>query len=102
MASITIHVGPIHIAIGSSDILRSIDELKGLIMTTLADLPSQLASVNAQIAKAKDEIIARVAALEAALANVALPIEAEEALAALKGSAQSLDDLNPDAPPPVA
>jgi hypothetical protein len=102
MASLTIHVGPIHIAIGSSDILKSIDELKGLIMTTLADLPGQLAFINAQLAKARDEIIAKIADLEDALKNITLPPEAEEALTALKGSAQGLDDLNVDAPPPVA
>lgn len=73
--------------------------LIGEIMTQVNELAMQLEAVNAQLTKAKDEIVAQVAALQEALQNVALPEAAETALAALTATAQALDDLNPDAQP---
>ena len=60
------------------------------------ELAGALAEVQTQLDKAKAEIVAKVAALEAALNDVTLPADAEAALASLKASAQALDDLNPD------
>lgn len=70
------------------------------VMTAISELPAQLAAINAQVQKSKAEIITRVAALEAALlASGELSADAEAELEALKASVQSVDDLNPDAPP---
>ncbi|MEQ1743219.1 MAG: hypothetical protein ABL869_12085 [Candidatus Nitrotoga sp.] len=69
------------------------------IMTQVNDLAAKLEQVNAQLAKAQSEIVAQVAALQTALENVALPADAETALAALATTAQALDDLNPDSEP---
>lgn len=68
-------------------------------MTQVNDLAAKLEQVNAQLAKAQSEIVAQVAALQTALENVALPADAETALAALATTAQALDDLNPDSEP---
>lgn len=65
----------------------------------VSEVAAQLTSLGEQLTKAKDEILAKIAALEAALGDVDLPEEAEAALLALKDKAQSLDDVVPDAPP---
>lgn len=70
-------------------------------MTQVNDLATQLQNINAQLNKAKEEIVNRVAELQTALQNVQLPADAEAALASLAVAAQALDDLNPD-PEPVA
>ena len=76
-------------------------ELKlGDIMTQVNDLAAKIEAVNAQLEKAKNEIINHINALQDALANVELPADAEVALNNLMGAAQALDDLNPDAPAP--
>lgn len=63
-----------------------------------AALAQELAAVKAQLDKAKAEIVTKIDALETAIANggVTTP-EVDAALADLKGTAQALDDLNPDA-----
>jgi uncharacterized protein YPO0396 len=71
-------------------------------MTTVNELAAKLEAVNAQLTKASQEIVAQVAALEAALANTVLTAEAETALENLSNLATLLDDLNPDAELPVA
>ena len=71
-------------------------------MTTVNELAAKLEAVNAQLTKASQEIVAQVAALEAALSNTVLTAEAETALENLSNLATLLDDLNPDAEPPVA
>lgn len=70
------------------------------IMAKVNELAAQLTVVKEQVTKAKNEVIKRIADLEAALANVDLPPDAEAALTALKAEVQAVDDLNPDAPPP--
>jgi hypothetical protein len=69
-------------------------------MAKVNELAAQLTVVKEQVTKAKNEVIKRIADLEAALANVDLPPDAEAALTALKAEVQAVDDLNPDAPPP--
>jgi len=70
--------------------------LIGEIMTKVNDLAAKIEQVNAQLHKAKDEIINEVTVLKDALQNVELPAAAEDALNNLAAIAQALDDLNPD------
>jgi hypothetical protein len=67
-------------------------------MTTLTDLTTALRSIDAQLAKAQTEILNRIQALQAALSDVELPPEAEQALLELQTQAQALDDIVPDQP----
>lgn len=61
----------------------------------LSDIAGEVKAVSDQLAKAQAEIVAKITDLETALANVELPPEAVEAIAALKTSAQGLDDIVP-------
>lgn len=69
------------------------------IMTTQAQLAAQLTALAAQADKAKAEILAKFADLQAAIdaAGNTTP-EVDAALAALATSIQATDDLVPDAP----
>lgn len=71
----------------------TIDSIKDAIMTATQDAVDAL---TAQLGKAKDEILAEVAALEAQVAAGEAPD-----LTALKAVVQSLDDLNADAEEPA-
>lgn len=68
----------------------TIDSIKDAIMSASQDAVD---AVVAQLTKARDEIVAEVANLEAQVAAGQAPD-----LTALKAIAQSLDDLNADAP----
>lgn len=69
-------------------------------MSTQAELAAELRAVVEQNEKAHAEVVAKIADLEAALANAGNTTpEVDEALAALKASVQKDDDLNPDAVP---
>lgn len=71
------------------------------IMASQAELAQQLRDVTAQNEKARVEILAKIAALEEALANAGQTTpEVDEALANLKASVQTDDDIVPDAPTP--
>lgn len=59
----------------------------------MSDAQDAVDAVSAQLGKAKDEIVAEIAALEAQVANGEAPD-----LTALKAAAQALDDVVPDAP----
>jgi hypothetical protein len=106
MAHISVHIGPIHIAIGSADILQSITELKDLIMATAAELTASLDAATAQITKIGTEtttLLQKIADLEAAIAaGFTTTPEIDAALAALKAQVQVGDDLVVDAPPASA
>jgi len=65
----------------------------------LSELPAAIAGVSAQLTKAQDEILAKIAAMEDALIDVELPEEAIVAINALRTDAQALDDIVPDAIP---
>lgn len=65
----------------------------------LNELSATLSAIAAQMEKAKAEIVAKIAELQAALSDVPLPADATVALAALSAIAQTLDDIVPDAPP---
>jgi hypothetical protein len=78
------------------------ENLERRIEMKLEELSAQLLSVSSQMAKAKDEILTRIAELEAAVGNAGeLPPEVVDAVNAVIGAAQQLDDIVPDAPPPV-
>jgi hypothetical protein len=62
----------------------------------LSELSGLLNDVLAQLAKAKAEILDKIESLETALADVELPQDAQDALAALVAKAQALDDVVPD------
>jgi hypothetical protein len=79
-------------------LLKQIVKLLNQIIMTQAELKQQLEDVTAQNEKARAEILAKVADLEAAIiaAGNTTP-EVDAALTALKVSVQMDDDLNPDA-----
>lgn len=68
-------------------------------MVTKAEFVAGAQELKAQILKAKGEIVARVAALEAVIAQQgdSVPQEVVDAFNDLKGPVQDLDDLNTDA-----
>ena len=69
------------------------------ILIKLSELTTAIACVSAQITKAQDEILGKIAALETALIDVDLPEDAVAAIEALRGQAQVLDDIVPDVVP---
>jgi ABC-type transporter Mla subunit MlaD len=84
---------------GIPDVLHAISTLKDTLMATQAEHAADLVALKNQADKAKAEIIAKVAALEAAIANGSgTTPEVDAAMADLKGSIQGVDDLNQDAP----
>ncbi len=73
------------------------DKEQRQIMAKLNELVGLVNEVNAKLDKSKDEILAKITTLEAALVDVELPADAVAALDTLKASAQTLDDIVPDA-----
>ena len=69
------------------------------IVMKLNELSGVLTGLGTQLAKAQQEILNRIAALEAALTDVEVPEAAVVALGELVTSVQSLDDIVPDAIP---
>lgn len=81
-------------------IAASISNLKELIMATSAEHAAELRAVTAQNEKARAEIVAKIKALEDAIAAGGnTTAEVDEALAALKASVQTDDDMHEDPPP---
>ena len=64
----------------------------------LSELATTMTAVSDQLAKAQSEIVAQVAALQTALADVEVPAEAQAAIDFITAIAAALDALNPDAP----
>lgn len=85
--------------LGELDRWRHLPERVETIMTTVNEVAATLVTLSNELAKARVEIVAKIDELTAALANVTLPPEAEQALADLAAQAQALDDIVPDAPP---
>jgi DNA-directed RNA polymerase specialized sigma24 family protein len=82
-------------------LLRPAIHLLRRIIMDQTQLAQALTDLKAQGDKAREEIVAKVADLEAAIANAGSTTpEVDAALAALKGTVQGLDDLNHDAPEP--
>jgi len=68
-------------------------------MTTQAELAVQITELTAQNDKARDEVLAKLADLQAALdAAGAVDPAVLEAFSALKASVQTDDDIVPDVP----
>lgn len=111
----TLRIDVFHHFVPGDGLSQSFESIRSLIVTTAAELGTQIADLNTQIGavstqlgKAKDEVVAKVAALEAQIiAGGDLPPEVIGAFNALKTSvdnlavsSQALDDLNPDSPTP--
>lgn len=77
-----------------SQILHEVEKL----MTAVTDLAAAVTDVKNTLVRARDEIVAKIAALEDALSSVELPEDAETALAELRSAAQALDDIVPTPP----
>ena len=68
-------------------------------MAKLNELATTLAALDAQLGKAKDEIVAKIAELQFALTDVEIPADAQAALDSLTSKVQALDDVVPDVVP---
>ncbi len=87
---------------------KALSRIEGILQTSMAtqaELAEQLRQLKAQqnkIAKEQsdrfDALTAKIAALEAAIANAPVTAEVENALTELKAATQALDDTIPDAP----
>lgn len=71
------------------------------IMIKVAELAAAIGATNAQLVKAKTEILIKIAELQNALLNIEIPAEAQAALDALTATAQEFDDIVPEVAPPV-
>ena len=69
------------------------------ILMKESELAAALKNLNDQLAKANTEIQDKLKALSDQIANADAPTEVTDALTALQGSAQKLDDIVSDAPP---
>lgn len=111
----TLRIDVFHHLVPGDGLSHSIESIRSLIVTTAAelgtqitDLTTQIGAVSTQLGKAKDEVVAKVADLEARInAGADIPPDVIGAFNALKTSvnnlavsSQALDDLNPDAPTP--
>jgi len=79
----------------TNELFRSRKEVKKF----MGELADALGLIATQLAKAKDEIVAKIAELIAALANAPIPDDAKAKIEELKTLAVGLDDIVPDAPP---
>jgi hypothetical protein len=66
------------------------------IVMKLNELSGVLTGLGTQLAKVQQEILDRIAALEAALTDVEVPEAANTALIELTAAVQNLDDIVPD------
>lgn len=70
------------------------------IMATQAQLAADLTAIAAQVTKTRNETLAKITALEAAIIAAGNTSPAvDSALAALKGTVQTSDDVIPDPTP---
>jgi uncharacterized protein YoxC len=66
------------------------------VIKKMSELGDALAGISTQLAKAKDEILAKIATLEGQIGTI--PADAQANLDAVKAIAQALDDVVPDVP----
>ena len=87
-----------------SPVVKQLQTLESKIAMNHAELATAITDIATQADKAKAEIVAQVATLEAAIIAAGTTSAAvDTALATLKASVQGIDDVNPDAPDaPVA
>lgn len=96
--NVHIHLAPEGLSATLDNIEDHLHSLSESIIMNQAELTQALVDLKAQADKSKAEIVAKVAALEAAVAaGGAVDPAVEAALADLKGAVQGIDDLNPDA-----
>lgn len=69
-------------------------------MAKLNEVQEELNTLTAQVQKARNEILTKIAALEEAANNQDTTPEFDAALAALKAAVQATDDVVPDGPTP--
>lgn len=79
-------------------LFQRLDRMENSIMASNAELAQQLRDLKDQNEKARAEILAKIKALEDALANGDTTPEVDAALADLKASIQQDDDMHPDVP----
>lgn len=72
-------------------------EMEKRIMAKVNELAAIIDGLNTKVEKVRVE----VQALKDSLSNVDLPADAQAALDRLTASIQTVDDINPDQPPPV-
>ena len=83
--------------------LTNINRKLNTIMASQKELADKLTAIGDELDKATAEIVAAIQALKDALAAAGgTTPEVDAAVVRLEGGAKSLDDLNPDAAPPVA
>ncbi len=89
----------------TNDLTQTLTDLKALIMTSNAELTSQLNAIADQLAKSKAEVTAAVGVLTKEVADLQaqiaagadVPPDVVSAVTRVAAAAQALDDLNPDA-----
>jgi len=69
------------------------------ILMKVSELSTAVAAISAQLTKVRGEVLDKIAALETALTDVDLPEDAIDALNALRGDVQAIDDIVPDVVP---
>ncbi len=98
MALITVQVDHYHHIPQPPEIPASIQERLDRIMTTRAELALQIAALTEQNEKARAEVLAKIADMQAALdAAGAVDPAVLTAFDSLKASVQADDDIVPDA-----
>ena len=78
---------------------RALAKQHEVILMRLSELGDVLAVLGTTLDKARNEILAKITALENALADVNLPDEAAAALEDVISAARALDDVVPDPVP---
>jgi hypothetical protein len=75
-------------------------ENQNTIMATQAEIAAAIRESSAQIRKAIDEVLAKIAALEQAIKDNPPAQEVIDAVAELRVASQAADDVVPDGPTP--
>lgn len=75
--------------------------IHGDLSMKISELATELNAAEARLLKVRDELIAKLNELEAALESVEVPEEVSDALDSLTFTIASIDDIVPDSPPPT-
>lgn len=81
-------------------VLIAVNQLAKDVAMNQTELKEALDALTAQTDKVRAEVLAAIAALEAAVAAGNTSPEVDAALASLRAAVQGVDDINPDAPTP--
>lgn len=66
------------------------------LLMKVSEISTAITALSEQLTKVQGEIIGKIEALETALTDVDLPEDAVDALNALRGNVQAMDDIVPD------